>query len=58
MVANKTPGLLNSFKNIKKDVTEMRKGSECGMGFENWEDFAVGDQIQSFEETSEPRTLY
>ncbi|EXJ95611.1 translation initiation factor IF-2 [Capronia coronata CBS 617.96] len=51
-------GMLNSFKNIKKDVTEMRKGSECGMGFENWEDFQVGDQIQSFEEIKEKRTLY
>ena len=35
----------------------MRKGSECGMGFENWEAFEVGDQIQSFEENSEKRTL-
>lgn len=50
--------MLSSFKNIKKDVTEMRKGSECGMGFENWEDFQVGDQIQSFEEIKEKRTLY
>lgn len=53
-----TIGMLNSFKNIKKDVTEMRKGSECGMGFENWDDFQVGDQIQSFEEIHEKRTLY
>ncbi|KAH0845330.1 Translation initiation factor IF-2, mitochondrial [Fonsecaea pedrosoi] len=51
-------GTLNSFKNIKKDVTEMRKGSECGMGFENWEAFEVGDQIQSFEEISEKRALH
>ncbi|KIW14935.1 translation initiation factor IF-2 [Exophiala spinifera] len=51
-------GTLNSFKNIKKDVTEMRKGSECGMGFENWDSFEVGDQIQSFEEIHEKRSLY
>ncbi|KAJ9611303.1 translation initiation factor IF-2 [Cladophialophora chaetospira] len=51
-------GTLNSFKNIKKDVTEMRKGSECGMGFENWDAFEVGDQIQSFEDNSEKRTLH
>ena len=49
--------MLNSFKNIKKDVTEMRKGSECGMGFENWDEFEVGDRIQSFEENSEKRKL-
>jgi translation initiation factor IF-2 len=50
-------GTLHSLKNVKKDVTEMRKGSECGMGFENWEDFREGDQIQSYEEQKTPRTL-
>jgi translation initiation factor IF-2 len=42
---------------VKKDVTEMLKGSECGMGFENWEDFAVGDIAQCFEEWEEKRKL-
>jgi translation initiation factor IF-2 len=44
-------------KNVKKDVSEMRKGTECGMAFENWEDFEVGDQIQAYEEISEKRKL-
>jgi translation initiation factor IF-2 len=51
------PGMLDSLKNVKKDVTEMRKGTECGMAFENWEDFQEGDQIQCFEEIKEKRTL-
>ena len=51
-------GMLDSLKNVKKDVTEMRKGTECGMGFQDWEDFQEGDQIQSYEEKSEKRTLY
>ncbi|RMZ86795.1 hypothetical protein DV736_g5979, partial [Chaetothyriales sp. CBS 134916] len=51
-------GTLDSLKNIKKDATEMRKGSECGMGFTNWEDFQEGDKIQCFEELSEKRKLY
>ena len=51
-------GTLNSFKNIKKDVTEMRKGTECGMGFDNWDAFETGDQIQSFEKITEKRTLH
>ncbi len=56
--ANKSfPGNLVSLKNVKKDVTEMRKGSECGMGFENWHDFQVGDQIQSYETKEEKRYL-
>ncbi|KAF6235527.1 hypothetical protein HO173_006210 [Letharia columbiana] len=50
-------GTLSSLKNVKKDVTEMRKGSECGMGFENWTEFKLGDQVQSYETMSEKRTL-
>ena len=51
-------GMLDSLKNVKKDVTEMRKGSECGIGFQGWEDFQEGDQIQSFDEKYEKRPLY
>ena len=50
-------GTLSSLKNVKKDVTEMRKGTECGMSFENWTDFEQGDQVQCYEETSEKRAL-
>lgn len=50
-------GTIASLKNVKKDVQEMRKGTECGMGFEGWEGFEVGDQIQTYEERSEKRTL-
>jgi len=35
----------------------MRKGTECGMGFESWEDFKVGDVVQCYEEKSEKRRL-
>lgn len=57
-VANeKSEGTLSSLKNVKKDVTEVRKGNECGMGFQDWSAFQVGDQIQSYEETVEKRTL-
>ncbi|KAM0798604.1 hypothetical protein BDR22DRAFT_881568 [Usnea florida] len=50
-------GTLSSLKNVKKDITETRKGNECGMGFENWTEFEPGDQVQSYEEISEKRTL-
>jgi len=50
-------GTLSSLKNIKKDVTEMRKGTECGMAFSDWHDFMVGDQVQCYEEISEKRYL-
>jgi len=50
-------GSLSSLKNVKKDVAEMRKGNECGMGFEKWTGFRVGDQVQSYEERVEKRYL-
>ena len=50
-------GTLASLKSVKKDVQEMKKGSECGMGFEEWFDFRVGDQVQCYEEKEEKRYL-
>ena len=35
----------------------MKKGSECGIGFEEWTDFEVGDLVQSYEEKEEKRYL-
>ncbi|TIA51255.1 initiation factor 2 [Aureobasidium pullulans] len=50
-------GIVTSLKNVKKDVQEMRRGTECGMGFEGWEGFETGDMIQTFEEKTQKRTL-
>ncbi|KAH0560040.1 hypothetical protein GP486_003442 [Trichoglossum hirsutum] len=50
-------GTLASLKNAKKDVNEMHKGGECGMCFEDWNDFRVGDQVQCYEEIIERRFL-
>ncbi|KAF2482109.1 hypothetical protein BDY17DRAFT_317710 [Neohortaea acidophila] len=50
-------GTISSLKNVKKDVQEMRKGTECGIGFDMWEHFKVGDQVQTYEEVSEKRRL-
>lgn len=44
-------------KNVKKDVAEARKGGECGMGFNDWDGFEVGDQVQSYEVKEEKRFL-
>lgn len=35
----------------------MRKGAECGISFEDWDELQEGDQIQAFEEISEKRHL-
>ncbi|EGP83569.1 uncharacterized protein MYCGRDRAFT_63707 [Zymoseptoria tritici IPO323] len=50
-------GVIDSLKSVKKDVSEMRKGTECGIGFDGWETFEVGDSIQCYEEISEKRRL-
>ncbi|KAL8687866.1 MAG: hypothetical protein Q9218_006078 [Villophora microphyllina] len=50
-------GSLTSLKNVKKDVTEMRKGSECGLAFGDWTGFAIGDQVQCYEEKEIKQTL-
>lgn len=50
-------GSLSSLKNVKKDVTEMRKGTECGLGFSDWQEFQAGDLVQTYEEISEKQRL-
>ncbi|KAI1848437.1 hypothetical protein JX266_005743 [Neoarthrinium moseri] len=50
-------GQLESLKHGRKDITEARKGGECGIGFEEFQDLQVGDQIQAVEEVRTQRTL-
>ncbi|KAI9786515.1 MAG: hypothetical protein M1816_007896 [Peltula sp. TS41687] len=51
-------GILTSLKHVKKDVSEMRKGAECGIGFaQDWDQFQVGDMIVCYEEKKEKRFL-
>lgn len=35
----------------------MRKGNDCGMAFDNFNDFKVGDQVQNYETMEEKRYL-
>ncbi|QGA13421.1 hypothetical protein EYB26_001071 [Talaromyces marneffei] len=51
-------GSLTSLRNVKKDVTEMRKDTECGLSFQDWVGFQVGDHVQSYEEVVEKRYLH
>lgn len=50
-------GKLDEFKHLKKDVTEMRKGTECGMSFQGWQDLQEGDVVQGFSQVEVPRRL-
>ncbi|MBA4801190.1 MAG: translation initiation factor IF-2 [Euryhalocaulis sp.] len=50
-------GKLSTLKRFKDEVTEVKSGQECGMGFENYHDIQKGDQIECFEVTMHERTL-
>ncbi len=50
-------GELDSLRRFKDDVTEVRAGTECGIGVRNYHDVRVGDQIECFERIEVARTL-
>ena len=50
-------GTLSSLKRFKDDVNEVRKGFDCGMSIENYNDIKVGDVIEAFEEIEVKRVL-
>jgi translation initiation factor IF-2 len=39
---------ISNIKREKDDVREVREGMECGITVKNFEDFAIGDVIESF----------
>jgi len=42
-------GELESLRRFKNDASEVRSGTECGIGVKNYNDVKVGDQIEVFE---------
>ena len=44
-------------RHIKKDITEVRKGTECGLGFGEFRDLEAGDLIQMYEKIEKPGVL-
>ncbi|KAM0231032.1 hypothetical protein ACHAPO_008861 [Fusarium lateritium] len=50
-------GKIDTLKHVKKDVMEMGKGTECGIGLEGFEEFEIDDQVQTYEEIKERRSL-
>jgi translation initiation factor IF-2 len=41
-------GKLGSLRRFKDDVSEVKTGFECGIGFESYNDLKVGDVIEVF----------
>ncbi|KAG8829277.1 hypothetical protein FRC17_006847 [Serendipita sp. 399] len=51
-------GNLDTFRHLKKDITEARKGMECGLSLSSYSgDFLVGDVIQMYEVITKPSVL-
>ncbi|MBD3413734.1 MAG: translation initiation factor IF-2 [Candidatus Aminicenantes bacterium] len=41
-------GTIASLKHLKKDVTEIKKGYECGINIQNFKDIKEGDTIEAY----------
>ncbi len=50
-------GELESLRRFKDDVSEVKSGTECGIGVKNYDGVKVGDQIEVFERISVARTV-
>lgn len=50
-------GELESLRRFKEDATEVRSGTECGIGVKNYNDIKVGDQIEVYETIKVARKL-
>ncbi|KAG0294860.1 hypothetical protein BGZ98_001603 [Dissophora globulifera] len=50
-------GRLSTLKRIKEDIQEAKKGTECGMEFEGFQEFKEGDVIQSIKKIEVLRKL-
>jgi translation initiation factor IF-2 len=50
-------GKLSSLKHFSNDVKVVKAGTECGIGFENYNDLKEGDVIESYIEVEEKQKL-
>jgi translation initiation factor IF-2 len=50
-------GTLDSLRRIKDDVKEVNAGFECGIGLDNFHEWATGDIIEAFRMVTKRRTL-
>lgn len=50
-------GQLSTLKRFKEDVGEVKKGFECGMSIENFNDIKVGDIIEGYDNIEIKREL-
>lgn len=50
-------GVFETMKQAKKDITEARKGNECGLSLEGFQDIRAGDSIVAYSVVEKPAIL-
>ena len=50
-------GALESLRRFKDDVNEVRAGTECGIGVQNYQDVRAGDQIECYTRVEVARAI-
>jgi translation initiation factor IF-2 len=50
-------GALESLRRFKDEASEVRAGTECGIGVKNYQDVRVGDQIECYSRVEVVRTI-
>ena len=50
-------GSLESLRRFKDDVSEVKSGTECGIGVKNYNNVRPGDQIEVFERVEIARSV-
>jgi translation initiation factor IF-2 len=49
--------MFDTMRQLKKDVTEIRKGMECGLSFAGFDDLREGDLVQVYQVLEKPGVL-
>ena len=50
-------GTIETLRHLKKEVGEVRKGTECGISFDGFTDVREGDEVVTFTTFEVPREL-
>jgi translation initiation factor IF-2 len=56
-VTNQYTGSLDTMRQLKKEITEARKGTECGLTLKEFSDLQEGDLIQMYERIEKPGVI-
>ena len=51
-------GELDSLRRFKDDVSEVKSGTECGVGIKNYKDIKPNDKIEVFDRKEESRKIW